>query len=76
MSIDGLYRNLVSNKNNEHQHLAHDRCHVKSTVPLFVASISFWGEFDHCVQWNLDVRQIDLGEVMEVCVSIKSDIDQ
>lgn len=40
--------------------------------PLLVTTVRLWSELDHCMQWNLDVRQVSLREVVEVCVATQS----
>jgi len=42
-------------------------------TPFFVAAVCFRRELDDSVQRNLDVRQVGLGKIMEVCVETTED---
>ena len=48
-------------------------CPDRQSVTFFVTTVGFWSKLDDRVQWNLDVREVGLWKIVEVCVEAAQD---
>ena len=50
--------------------ISHSKTSEYKYVPLFITTVRFWSQLDDCMQWNFDVREVRLWQVIKICISI------
>ena len=50
--------------------ISHDKTSEHKYVPLFITTVRFRSQLDDCMQWNFDVGEVHLWQVIKICISI------